>query len=136
VVIVPVDAEGRVLWIRQYRYAAGRTLLELPAGTIEQGEQPLACAQREIQEETGFAARDWLALGGFYSAPGFCSEYLHAFAASNLTPAPDAHMDDDEDIAPHPLTVEESLAALDAGEVEDAKSIAALHLWLRKRDRR
>jgi ADP-ribose pyrophosphatase len=132
VVIVPIDEEGRIHWVRQYRYAAGRTLLELPAGTLEAGEEPLACARRECQEETGHSAGEWTALGGFFSAPGFSSEYLYVFAAADLSPA-DAHPDDDEDIEVVTLTVEESLARLERGEIEDAKSIAALFMWLQKR---
>ena len=132
VVIVPVDAEGHIHWVRQYRYAADRALLELPAGTLEAGEEPLACAQREIQEETGHSARNWILLGRFFTAPGFCTEYMHAFAATELTPS-HADADEDEDIEVEVLTLEESLARVDAGEIEDAKSIAALWLFVRKR---
>ena len=130
VVILPVDAQGRILWITQYRYAAARTLLELPAGTLEEGEQPLACAQREIVEEVGFAAASWHDLGGFYSAPGFCSEYLYAFLATGLR-EDHADGDEDEDITVVPLTLDETYARLDAGEIIDAKSIATLLLYLR-----
>ncbi|MPZ48165.1 MAG: NUDIX domain-containing protein [Dehalococcoidia bacterium] len=132
VVIVPVDDEGRVLWIRQHRYAAGRELLELPAGTLEPDEAPEATARRELVEETGFAAAEWQRLGGFYSAPGFCGEYLHAYLAMALTPE-SADGDEDEDITLEPLSVEESLARIDAGEVEDAKSLASILLFLRHR---
>ncbi len=132
IVAVPVDAEGRILWVRQYRYAIGRDLLELPAGTLERGEDPEDCARREVAEETGFAPSNLVGLGGFFSAPGFCTEYLHAFAASGLLPAEDAKQDEDEDITLVPLTLAESLAAIDAGEVEDAKSLAALALYMRK----
>jgi ADP-ribose pyrophosphatase len=66
VVMLAVDAEDRILWIRQHRWAAARDLLELPAGTLEQGEEPAECAKRELAEETGFAAAQWQALGGFY----------------------------------------------------------------------
>jgi ADP-ribose pyrophosphatase len=130
VVILPVDADGRILWITQYRYAAAKVLLELPAGTLEDGEQPLACAQREIVEEVGFATASWHELGGFYSAPGFCSEYLYAFLATDLR-EDHADGDEDEDIAVIPLTLEETYARLDAGEITDAKSIATLLLYLR-----
>ncbi|HLF76837.1 MAG TPA: NUDIX hydrolase [Dehalococcoidia bacterium] len=132
VVIVPVDAEGRILWIRQHRWAAQRELLELPAGTLEKGETPEATARRELPEETGFAAATWVSLGGFYSAPGFCEEYLYAFAASDLTPE-EAQGDDDEDISVEPLTLDETFARIDAGLVEDAKSLAALMLYLRRK---
>jgi ADP-ribose pyrophosphatase len=132
VVILAVDDQERILWERQYRYAAGRHLMELPAGTLEAGEDPESCARRELIEETGFAANEWRPLGGFFSAPGFCTEYLHCFLATSLTPE-EADGDEDEDIEVVPLTLEESLAMIDRGEVEDAKSLAALHLYLRKR---
>jgi ADP-ribose pyrophosphatase len=130
VVMLAVDREGRILWVRQHRYAAGRDLLELPAGTLEVDEEPESCARRELAEETGFAADTWQRLGGFYSAPGFCTEYLHAFAATDLREEY-ADGDEDEDIEVVPLTLDESLARLDAGEIEDAKSISTLLLYLR-----
>lgn len=130
VVLLALDDAERILWITQHRWAVQRELLELPAGTLEQGEAPEACAPRELAEETGFAAANWLALGGFYSAPGFCDEYLHAFLATGLTPQ-QADGDEDEDITVVPLTLEESLARLDAGDIVDAKSIATLMLYLR-----
>lgn len=132
VVIVPIDTEGHILWIRQYRYAVDQVLLELPAGTLERGEDPQACARREVAEETGFEASTLEALGRYFSAPGFCTELLHAFAATGLTPATDAHQDDDEDIEVVPLTMEESLARVDAGDVIDAKSLAGLFLYMRR----
>lgn len=131
VVLVPVDAEGRLLWIRQYRYAVDRELLELPAGTIEKGEEPEACALRELAEETGFSAGAIRPLGRFYTAPGFCTEFMHAFAMSGLRPAEDAHADEDEEIEVVPLTVAEGLLRIEGGEVEDAKSLAAFFLYLR-----
>jgi ADP-ribose pyrophosphatase len=132
VVMLAVDAEERILWIRQHRWAAGRELLELPAGTLEHGEAPEACARRELAEETGFAAANWQALGGFFSAPGFCDEYLYAFAASGLKPE-QADGDDDEDITLEPLTLDETMVRIEAGQIEDAKSLATLMLYLRKR---
>jgi len=134
VVMLAVDDQERILWIRQHRWAAGRELLELPAGTLEIGEVPEDCARRELAEETGFAASKWQALGGFYSAPGFCDEYLYAFAASVLTPE-QADGDEDEDITLEPLTLDETMARAEAGEIEDAKSLATLMLYLRKRER-
>ena len=132
VVIVPVDAEGRILWIKQHRYAAGRELLELPAGTLEPEEAPERTAFRELIEETGFRAAEWKRLGGFYSAPGFCGEYLHAYLATVLTPD-SADGDEDEDITLAPLSLDESLARIDAGEIEDAKSLASIFLYMRHR---
>jgi ADP-ribose pyrophosphatase len=132
VVIVPVDAEGRILWVRQHRWAAQRELLELPAGTLEPGEAPEETARRELIEEAGVAAATWQRLGGFFSAPGFCEEYLHAFLATDLTEE-HADGDEDEDIEVVPLTLAESLALIDAGGVEDAKSLSAMLLYLRRR---
>jgi ADP-ribose pyrophosphatase len=130
VVIVPVDAEGRILWVRQPRWAAQRNLLELPAGTLEPGEEPEATARRELVEEVGVAATEWRRLGGFFSAPGFCSEYLHCYLATGLH-ADYADGDEDEDIEVVPLTLEESWALIDAGELEDAKSLSGMLLYLR-----
>jgi ADP-ribose pyrophosphatase len=130
VVMLAINAEGRILWVRQHRWAAQRELLELPAGTIEHGEAPEVCARRELAEEVGSAAASWQKLGGFYSAPGFCDEYLHAFLATGLS-AQQADGDEDEDITVIPLTLEESLARVDAGEIVDAKSLATLMLYLR-----
>jgi ADP-ribose pyrophosphatase len=131
VVMLAVDSEGRILWITQHRWAAQRRLLELPAGTLEAGETPETTARRELMEEVGFSASTWERLGGFYSAPGFCSEYLHAYLATDLTEQ-HADGDEDEDIEVVPLTLTESLARIDAGEVEDAKSLSAMLLYLRR----
>ena len=79
VVIVPIDEKERVLLIQQSRKGADEILIELPAGTLEENEPPELCAKRELQEETGFAPKTMIDLGGFYSAPGFCNEYLHLF---------------------------------------------------------
>lgn len=132
VVMLPIDGEGKILWVRQYRYAAQRSLLELPAGTLEKGETPEETACRELAEEAGFAAARWEKLGGFFSAPGFCEEYLYAFVATELTEE-QADGDEDEDIEVVPLTLEESMARVAAGEVEDAKSLATLLLYLQPR---
>ncbi|MHB8176403.1 MAG: NUDIX domain-containing protein, partial [Thermoleophilia bacterium] len=83
-VIVPVDQQGRVYLVRQYRDAAAEELLELPAGKLEPGEEPLACARRECLEELGLEAGSWTHLASFYSSPGFCDELLHCFLAREL----------------------------------------------------
>jgi ADP-ribose pyrophosphatase len=131
IVVIAEDADGSILWVRQYRHAAGRTLLELPAGTTEPGEDPALTAHRELAEETGYFAATWRRLGGFYSAPGFCSEYLTAFAATGLSPASGFHADDDEQIEVERLSLDESLRRIAAGEIEDAKSLATLMLYLK-----
>ncbi len=125
VVMIPVDEAGNILLIKQWRRAADRILVELPAGTLEQGEDPAECAQRELQEEIGYIANKLTPLGGFFSAPGFCSEYLHLFLAEDLQTsrlAPDAH----EHIEVIPKTPEEALHMIEQGEICDAKSIAGI----------
>ena len=84
--IVAVDSEGDVLLVRQYRKPVEKALLEIPAGGIEAGEDPLDCARRELAEETGFAAGRWDKLGIFYTTPGFCTEEMHVFLATGLEP--------------------------------------------------
>lgn len=133
VVVLPLDGEGRIMWVRQYRYAIDEDLLELPAGTLEENEGPEVCAAREVAEETGFAPGRLEPLGRFYSAPGFCTEYMYAYLASELQPASEAHADEDEDIEVVPLAVDDSVARVLSGEIQDAKSIAALFLYLQRR---
>jgi ADP-ribose pyrophosphatase len=126
IVIVPLDGRGNVLLVRQPRYAADRKeLLELPAGTREPNEEPEVTARRELREETGFDTRDLIPLGGFYSAPGFCSEYLHLFAARALF-ASEAEPDADEFLSLEPTSLDDVPNLIRRGEIEDAKSIAGL----------
>lgn len=128
VVVVALDEQNRVHLVRQYRHPIARYLLELPAGGLEPGEDPLAAAKRELQEEVGLEAREWLSLGSFFSSPGFANECLHAFLARELSPV-QAEPDDDEDISVvrYPLT--ELLEHLE--ETPDAKTLAALCLLSR-----
>jgi ADP-ribose pyrophosphatase len=125
VVMIPVDAHGKILLVRQWRRAAGKIMLELPAGTLEQGEPPLECAKRELQEETGYASNKITSLGGFYSAPGFCTEYLHLYLTEELYESkldPDAH----EHIEVVRKSPEEAWQAILDGEICDAKSVAGI----------
>ena len=125
VVIVPLDERGRVLMVRQYRYAVGETLLEAPAGIVEEGEDPDETAQRELQEEVGRIAGDLRKLGEFWATPGFCNEMMHAYVARDLAhSALDA--DDDEDITVVPVPMTEALDMIASGKIRDAKTIAAL----------
>jgi ADP-ribose pyrophosphatase len=133
VVLVPVAADGRLLLVRQYRHPAGRWLLELPAGGVEERDgSPEAAAQRELREETGHRGT-LVRIGGLFLAPGYSEEYQHMFAATDLAHDPLA-ADDDEDLRPERLTLEEALAAVDSGAICDAKSIAALLMYVRWRE--
>jgi len=126
VVIVPETGHGTVLLVRQWRHAIGRELLECPAGTRDvEDESPKETAQRELQEETGYGAAVINSLPGFWVAPGWCNEYMHAFVASGLSPA---HLpqDDDEDVRVEEVALSRVPALIRSGEIQDAKSIAAL----------
>ena len=125
VVVIAVDEEDRVYLVRQYRHPIRQYLLELPAGTLEPGEEPLAAARRELREEVGLLAGKWTRLGSFFSSPGFVSEHLHAFLAQELVET-DREPDDDEDITVVLYPRAELLQHLD--EIPDAKSLAALCL--------
>lgn len=126
VVILPVDHDGRIIILKQFRAALNRTIYELPAGTLEPGEDPQLCAERELAEEISRAAARWVSLGQLYPAPGFCDEVQHLFFATDLSDA-SADMDADEEIEPERMTVAEVEAAVTSGELMDAKSIALLY---------
>lgn len=124
VVVVPVQGED-VLMLRQYRLSLNETILELPAGTREQDEGWLACARRELREETGYRAEDWIPLGHIWPAPGLTNEEMAVYLALNLSPAP-LPADADEEIKVEKLPLHElTKMALD-GRLMDAKSVVAL----------
>ena len=127
VVILPLDANGHLLFVRQYRHAAGLDLLELPAGTLDEGEAPEACARREIREETGMAAGRLEPLGGFYLAPGYSTEYMYVYLATDLRYDP-LEADADEFLSIVRIPLAEVPAMCERGEIPDAKSLAALLL--------
>lgn len=127
VTILPVDEEGRILFVRQYRHAVGTQLLELPAGTLDPDEQPDACALREIREETGFAAGKIVKLGEFFLAPGYSTEYMLVYLATNLNHDP-LPKDKDEFITLEAIPVKKAYELAMNGELMDGKSLAALLL--------
>ena len=130
VAIVPIDGEGHVLLVRQYRKPIEQELLEIPAGGVDPGEDTTACAERELQEETGYRAGKLQRLGGFFSSPGFTSEYLHVYLATDLTPSR-LTADDDEAIELVRLPVPQALGMIASGEICDAKTIIGLLLLLK-----
>jgi ADP-ribose pyrophosphatase len=123
VVLLPCHTDGTLLVIKQYRYSLRQTLLEFPAGTIEAGERPLACAQRELAEEVGQAAGRWECLGELHPAPGFCNEVQYCFFATDLSPCM-APRDDDELIDVVPMQSTQVEQAIRDGSMTDGKSIA------------
>ena len=129
--IVAVDREGQVTLVRQLREPARKRLLELPAGTLEPGETPLETAKRELAEEVGLRGGDWSELGAFYTTPGFCRERMHVFLAENVDrgePSPQ----DDEEVEIVRWRRDEIPSRL--AELEDAKTIAGLLLYLHARE--
>ncbi len=127
VVLVPVDSSGNVLLVRQYRRAAASHLLEAPAGGLEQGEEPEDGARRELREETGHASDTLLRMGGFWIAPGYSTEYMHAFLATQLRPDP-LPADEDEDIEVVPTPWKDIPDLIRNGTIQDSKSISALQI--------
>lgn len=131
VAVVPKLDAGTILLVRQYRQAVGEMLLEIPAGTLEEGESPEACAARELEEEVGYRAGRLRKLFQQYLAPGYSSEILHVFVGEDLLPA-SAHPDADEELETVAVAVHDVERMIRSGEICDAKSIAgllvALHL--------
>lgn len=127
VVLVPVDAQGNIWFVRQYRHAAGTEMLELPAGTMERGEDIESCAYRELREEIGMAAGEVLKIGEFFMAPGYSTEYVYIYLATSLQPAP-LPGDDDEFIHVERMAAGEAFELAEKGQIPDAKTVAALSL--------
>jgi len=127
VVILPIDDENNLLFVRQYRHAAGGDLLELPAGTRNREEPFEECAAREIREETGMEAGKLQKVGEFYLAPGYSTEFMAVFLATELNENP-LQADDDEFLQVEKIPVRKAIEMAEQGDVPDAKSLAALLL--------
>jgi ADP-ribose pyrophosphatase len=127
VVILPLLEERRVVFVRNLRRAIGRELLELPAGTLDPGEEPAAAAARELCEETGYRAGRLEHLGSFFTAPGFLTELLHAYVATELTLV-GQDLDEGEELEVEVLSREEVEVLVASGSLHDAKTLAALFL--------
>ena len=127
VVMIPLDAEGLIWFIRQYRHPAQKELLELPAGVMEAGEQPEYSAGREIREEIGMAAGKLRKLGAFFLAPGYSTELMHVYLATGLNEDP-LQPDRDEFIRVEKISVQEAYRLAESSQIQDAKTLAALLL--------
>ena len=125
VTVIPVDAGGTVYCVRQFRYAYGEHLLETPAGKLEYGEDPMECAVRELSEETGLTAENYVYLGALYPSPGYCRETIHIYLATGLTPGR-MHLDAGEFLDVERHTLDELAGMAMRNELKDAKTVAAV----------
>ncbi len=132
VAVVPLLDDGRVILVKQYRYAVGKTLIEIPAGTLHPNELAEECALRELREETGYTAGHLEHLTSLYLAPGYSTELLHVFLATDLKPE-SSDMDEDEFVEPIAIPLEEAISQVNDGKIQDAKTVAALLLVWHKR---
>lgn len=131
VAVVPMTDDGKVIMVRQYRQAAGEILMEIPAGTLEPGEDPAECAHREVQEEIGYHSDDLTLLFRSYLAPGYSTEMLHTFLARKLTRAA-ADKDADEFIEIVEAPISEALRFIETGQIKDAKTICGILMAVRR----
>ena len=129
VAIIAIDADDNVLLVSQFRKPIGKELLEIPAGGIEPGEDPVDCVCRELREETGYLPGKVERLGGFYSAPGYCTEYLHLYLATDLTSSP-LQAEDTENIRLVRVPLGQIPSLVKSGSICDGKSIAGLFTFL------
>ncbi len=125
VAVVPINEKREIIMVKQYRYPAGRVLLEVPAGKIEKGEDPALCAERELLEETGYRAGDMVLLYSFYTTPGFSDERMYLYLARGLTRM-ESSPDEDEFIRLHCVPMDAALEMVSRGEIMDAKSIIGI----------
>ncbi len=127
-VIVPVTNDGKIVMVTQFRYPFQKELLELPAGKLDKGEDPYVCAVRELEEETGYRSGNVTKLGEIYTAPGYCTEVLHIYAAQNLVEGNHNREEGEEGMQMHLFGLDEIEEKIIAGEIVDAKTICGVFL--------
>lgn len=127
ITLLPIDADKNIYFVEQFRIAARKPLLELPAGKIETGEEPLLAAARELREEIGMAASEIKLIGRFYMSPGYATEYMYCYLATGLYPAP-LTPDSDEFINVRKIPLDTALKMIRNAKIEDSKTLAAFSL--------
>ena len=125
--IVAIDEDNRIIMEKQFRYALNDYLLEIPAGKLDVGEDPLVCAKRELEEETGIIASEWISLGTIATSPGFCNEVIHLYVARGLSKG-EIHWDEDEYVEVERYTFDELLQRISEEKIKDSKTLSALLL--------
>ncbi|NWF89488.1 MAG: NUDIX hydrolase [Ignavibacteriaceae bacterium] len=128
-VVVPVKDDGKIVMVNQFRYPFQKFLLEMPAGKLDKNEDPLICATRELEEETGYKAKTIIKLGSICTTPGFCTEVLHIYLAEGLTAGNHNREEGEHGMEVHELTLEEIEKKIVTGEIVDAKSICGVQLY-------
>jgi ADP-ribose pyrophosphatase len=126
-VIVPVKDDGKIILVKQFRYPLQKALMELPAGKLDKNEDPLVCATRELEEETGYKAREIKKLGEIYTAPGYCTEILHIYSAKGLIPGNHNREEGEHGMEILELTLTEIEEMISNGKINDAKTIIGIH---------
>lgn len=125
--VIAIDEDNRIIMEKQFRYALNNYLLEIPAGKLDAGEDPLVCAKRELEEETGIIASEWISLGTIATSPGFCNEVIHLYVAKGLSKG-EIHWDEDEYVEVERYTFDELLQRIKEEKIKDSKSLSALLL--------
>ena len=125
--VVAIDENNRIIMEKQFRYALNDYLLEIPAGKLDAGEDPLVCAKRELEEETGIIASEWISLGTIATSPGFCNEVIHLYVAKGLSKG-ETHWDEDEYVEVERYTFDELLQRINDETIKDSKTLSALLL--------
>ncbi len=126
-VVLPLKNDGKIIFVKQYRFPHDKFLIELPAGKLEPGEDPRVCAERELTEETGYTAKEIIKLGAICTTPGFCSEVLHIYLAKDLVPGNHNREEGEQGMEVHEYTIEEANTMIAAGEIVDSKTICGIH---------
>lgn len=130
--ILPI-IDNTIIMEKQYRYPIGKELVEIPAGTMEDGEKPEECAARELVEETGYRAGSLRPLGRCYMTPGYCTELMHIFLATDLAKVEHHEIDADESISLVSISVDDAVRMIVNGEIEDAKTVCAILMYVQSR---
>ena len=125
--VVAIDEDNRIIMEKQFRYALNDYLLEIPAGKLDAGEDQLVCAKRELEEETGIIASEWISLGTIATSPGFCNEVIHLYVAKGLSKG-EIHWDEDEYVEVERYTFDELLQRIKEETIKDSKTLSALLL--------
>lgn len=129
-VVIPIKDDGKIILVKQFRYPLQKTLIELPAGKLDKNEDPFTCAVRELEEETGFKAKELTKLGAIYTAPGYCTEILHIYKAVGLIAGNHNREEGEQGMELLELSLDEIKRMIFSGEINDAKTIAGIFYLL------